>query len=509
MQLSAASFLLKKNLISNYAGTIWVTLVQLAVIPAYVRYLGVESYGVIGVYATLTMLAGLLDLGLSPAINRELSRLSAQPGKGDEMRTLVRTLESLYWPLILCLVAVILPFIPRLATHWLHPSSLSIPDVERALRLMLLQVGAQMLLGFYAGGLIGLQRHVLMNGINVAAITLRVVGAIGVLKWIAPTLHAFFLWQIAITVVHTLLMTIAVWRTLPSGRATFDLKSLRATWRYATGVLGIVALSLLLTQMDKIILSHILTLANYGLYALASTVAMTLGKPVGPLFTTLLPRMTQLASGQDQAALARLYHRGSQLASVLVLPAATTLILFAPEAMLLWTRDASTTAAMVPLVILLTLGYACNSLMYLPYALTLAFGWVRFALYQNALACLVMLPLTLWLAVRYGALGGALSWAVLNVSYVLFSLYFLHRRLLPSEYRAWYLQDTLPALLAAGGTGLMVRYWAPDRLSGWPAIVLLAGTYLFVLLATALTLTHVRTSLFSLVHRISNGIFKQ
>jgi len=70
---------------------------QIVCIPIYIRFLGIEAFGLIGFYLVLQSLLQILDFGLSPTINRETARYSVQPDKAAEARDLVRTLEVVYW----------------------------------------------------------------------------------------------------------------------------------------------------------------------------------------------------------------------------------------------------------------------------------------------------------------------------------------------------------------------------------------------------------------------------
>src|ERR1700733_16084280 len=88
---------LKLELVASFAGTGWSGVVQLACIPAYIKLMGIESYGLIGFYLVLQAALQVLDLGLSPTMNREMARYSVLPDKADEARDLVRTLEVGYW----------------------------------------------------------------------------------------------------------------------------------------------------------------------------------------------------------------------------------------------------------------------------------------------------------------------------------------------------------------------------------------------------------------------------
>jgi len=49
---------------------------SLAFVPLYIKYLGIEAYGLIGVFAILQAWLRLLDMGMKPAINREMARFT-------------------------------------------------------------------------------------------------------------------------------------------------------------------------------------------------------------------------------------------------------------------------------------------------------------------------------------------------------------------------------------------------------------------------------------------------
>ena len=62
-------------MIANYLGQGWAALMGIAFVPLYVKVLGVESYGLVGVFAVLQASLMLLDLGLTPTLSREMARL--------------------------------------------------------------------------------------------------------------------------------------------------------------------------------------------------------------------------------------------------------------------------------------------------------------------------------------------------------------------------------------------------------------------------------------------------
>jgi len=84
----------KVELLANFAGTAWSGAMQLLCIPFYIKFMGIEAYGLIGFYLMLQATLQVLDLGLSPTMSREMACYSVQPEKAAEARDLVRTLET-------------------------------------------------------------------------------------------------------------------------------------------------------------------------------------------------------------------------------------------------------------------------------------------------------------------------------------------------------------------------------------------------------------------------------
>jgi O-antigen/teichoic acid export membrane protein len=452
--------LLKKNIAANFAGSIWQTLMGLIFIPLYIKFMGIESWGLIGIFATLQVIFGLLDIGLSNTLNREMARLSVLSGREQEMRNLVRTLEVIYWGIAIFVGITVVSLSPFIAHHWIKAGQLSPKTIEQALLIMGFVIALQLPIGFYSGGLMGLQRQVMLNVINISMSTLRGAGAVLILWLISPTIQAFFLWQIVISTINSFLLARFLWRRLPLGakRAVFQKQLLKGIWRFAAGMSGISILAVILTQLDKIILSKMLSLEMFGYYTLASVVAMSLTRFFTPVFYSIYPRFTQLVSIDDQNGLIRLYHKSCQFMAVLVLPVVIVIALFPYEILLLWTQNPATAEKTHLLVSILICGTAINGLMGMPYALQLAFGWTRLSFLKTLIAVILLVPLIIYMTTHYGGTGAAIAWLVLNVGMFFFEIPIMHRRLLHKEKWRWYWQDVclpLGACILMAGLGRM------------------------------------------------------
>ncbi|MCL0034117.1 oligosaccharide flippase family protein [Thermodesulfovibrionales bacterium] len=479
--------LLKKNIIANFAGNGWTALMSLAFVPLYIKFMGIESYGLVGIFATLLALFGLLDMGLSTTLNRELARFSALPDKAQDMRNLVRTLELPYWGVAFVIGVAVVGLSGPIANYWVNVDELSPATVQQALMIMGVVVAFRWPTSLYSGGLMGLQKQVLLNGINAFAATLRGIGAVLVLWLISPTIQAFFVWQIFASVVHTALVAGFLWRSLPKNghRSHFQREVLFRIWRFAAGMTGISVTSILLMQTDKIILSKILPLEMFGYYTLATVVANTLYFFISPVFSALFPRFSQLVSINDRTGLKELYHKSCQFMSVMILPAAIVVSFFSSEILLLWTGNPVTVANTHSIISLLIIGTALNGLMNLPYGLQLAHAWTKLALYTNIIASIVLVPMIYFLAIHYGVVGAAAAWVILNTGYVLICIQIMHSRLLKGEQWRWYLNDVGIPLLASLSTVILWRLFMPDDMSRLAMFIYLAGISITTLFASA------------------------
>jgi O-antigen/teichoic acid export membrane protein len=484
---------LRHNVIANFGGQAWGLLMSLAFVPVYIRILGIEAYGLIGFFLSLQAFFLILDMGLAATINRELARCTHAGADADGKRDLVRTLEWVYWPTGLLIAVGVLALSGPIASHWLKPVSLSVNQAAHAITLMGLAAAMQWPFGLYAGGLRGLERQVALNGFNAFFATLRSVGAVGVILYYSPTLAAFLWWQVAVGALQTLASGGLLWRLLPTGTrvAAFRLERLIEQRAFALGMTGIVAVSFLLTQSDRIILSTLLPLTQFGYYTLASTVAFAMSAVVGPFFNALYPRFSGLVAAGDEKKLIELYHQSNQLVAVVVASVASVLSFFSYDVLLLWTHNLKIAQQSSPILSILVVGTALNGLMNLPYALQLAYGWTRLALYQNLVAVLIVVPSMWWLGHRFGGIGAATVWVALNLGYALMGIPLMHQKLLRQEMSAWYWHDVLPPTLTAvavAGTLWLLVPVIPNGLQGITTISAIGAVTLGIsLLATPTT----------------------
>jgi len=476
---------LRKNILANFSGQGWAALMQIVFIPFYVKFLGIEAYGLIGFYAMLQGILQILDFGLSPTMTRELARFSAVANNSNQIRSFVRTLESVYWSIGIVIGLIIYATAPFIAHSWITASFLDSSTVEQSIRLMGIIAALQWPLSFYQGGLMGLERLVLLNAVKIGNSTVFGAGAIVVLAFISPNIVAFLTWQVGMSAIQLAVVTFCLWKSLPRSETLprFDKQVFLNIRRFATGMTGIMVSAIIVSQVDKLILSRLLPLESFGYYTLAYVVSSGLLLSILPVFNALFPRFSAIAATGNEGELSRLYHLGTQFTASLLFPMAAILVLFSNDILLIWTGNVITANNAAPIACCLVVGTALNGLMYPVTALQLANGWTSIGLRINLSFVALIIPGIMMMTAWYGAVGAASVWAALNGVYVLATVPLTHRRLLKGQARRWFSQDVGIVFLMVLSLSLVARSIVVSPLHPVSGAILLVGV--FVILFTA------------------------
>lgn len=488
---------LKKNVIANFLGQGWTAVIGLAFIPLYVKYLGIEAYGLIGVFAILQAGLSLLDMGMTPTLNREMARYTAGAHTTQSILNLLRSLEIICLSIAVLCGALMWAASEWLASDWLRAGKLSLETVAQSITIMGWVVALRFVEGIYRGTVLGLQKQVLFNIVNSTFATLRAVGAVAVLAYGSRTIEAYFIWQGVVSIISVTVLAVVAYSNLPKAPTPpqFCRNSLMEIRHFAGGIFATTFLALLLTQLDKIMLSKLLSLDVFGYYTLAATVAAAITLLISPITQAIYPRFTELVVKGDDQELIRTYHRCTQMVTVLATPPALMLMFFNESILLIWTGNSILAHEVSPLLTLLALGTLLNVLMHIPYMFTLANGWTGFAFWINLMAVIFLVPSIYYVAPRYGATGAAWVLVSLNVGYVFIGIHFMHRRLLLEEKWRWYMQDIFAPILAATLTALFFSLVQPLSGGVLAELVWLFITGMFIVASAIIATTELRKSI--------------
>jgi O-antigen/teichoic acid export membrane protein len=465
----------------------------LLALPLYVRFLGVEGYGVVGLFASVQVLVAFMDLGLATTLTRELAAVGHNRKNLAHARSVALTFESAYLCVAVLIGVLLAAAAPLIASRWVNLEALTEDQVSTSLQLAGIALACQWPANLYSAGLAGLHRQTALAVSSSVFSALRVALTLLALCQ-RPTLDSFFLAQIASAVLQSAGTRVQMWQALrlQGHRAAVRLELLHRSRGFAGGMTAITITSILLIQMDKLILSYLLRLPDFGVYVVASTLATGLYILISPVFSVIYPRLSGLWSAGDVDGSIALYHASSQAMAALILPLALVMACFPREALFVLTADEALSKRAEWILCFLVVGWAFNGFMNMPYALQLAAGWTRLTIVSNIVAISVLVPLTWWSATRFGVAGGAVAWLGLNLGYFIFTPQLMHRRLLPGEKLRWYLHDNLRPAGVALALVAAVRIFHESSPSRWTTAAQLAGYWIALMAATLISLPNMR-----------------
>ncbi|MDC0146022.1 oligosaccharide flippase family protein [Amylibacter sp.] len=442
---------MKSNLIANYFGQFWRLFMSVFFIPIYVKMLGAEAYGLIGAFAILQSSVAILDMGMRPATSRELARYTGGIVSLNKIWNLLRTVEIITFAISILLFLVIYFVSEWLTVIWLNNTELTNERVSSSLCIMGAILALSFIESLYSNCLIGLQKQVIFNFILILSSSMKGIGAILVLNFFSASIEAFFYWQLICVIFSVVAFAIFTYGNLPRGLTlpNFSMYSLQEVWKFAAGMTGVTLTALILTQVDKVMLSKFLPLQEFGYYTLAFLVSNSLYTLITPVSQAYLPKLTEAVAEKNDAAVLHHYHSGAQLVSALAGSAAIVIYLYSDRILLAWTGDLLLVQEISLIVCFLTVGTFLNGLAWMPFQLQVAYGWTKLTLKINILLILTIIPSLFLVIPSFGALGVAYVWILLNTLSLIIGITIMHKRLLMDQKFTWILKDVAQPIIVA------------------------------------------------------------
>jgi O-antigen/teichoic acid export membrane protein len=476
---------LQKNILANYLGQFYMTTVSIVMVPLYLRYLGAETYGLVAFFALMQMWFHLLDLGMGPTLGRQVARYRGGAMSAMELRRLLRAMEGVFFGIAAAGMLAWIPSTGTIADHWLNPETLDAREVSGALVLIGIAVALRWVCGIYRSAIWGFEHQVWLNAFGVAIATLRFVTVIPVFIFVGTSPKVFFTYQLIVAGVELACLMAKTYGSLPRAteRTGWSLAPLRGVLTFSLTIAFTSSVWVMVTQMDKLVLSKILPLEQFGYFALGVLVAGAVNLVGAPVTQAMLPRLSRLAAEQDHPGILELYRRATQWVCCAAAPVALGLALFAEPVVWIWTGDRETAAAVAPIVRLYAIGNGLLAIAAFQYYLQFAKGDLRLHLAGNVIFVLVLVPLVIWAASRYGGVGAGWVWLGQCAFFAIAWTWLVHRRFAPGLHWHWLMEDVLPIWGAVLAVGALVAWLGLGSGSGrWAsaAIVTACGICLVI-----------------------------
>lgn len=420
------------NILYNYLGKGSSIIVDLLLVKIYLTYLGIESYGLISIYTVLIILLSGFDFGLLATTTRELSGYIA--GKYSK-KSVIKFLIAIEWKFIT--IGLILPVIMFILSGLINSKWLNYYLVdENNLSLIFLAMGlalyGRLIESIYRAALNGLQEMGKINGINIIGSIIKYIAIVLVLKYLDNKVQYIFFFQFVLSIFTAYIFRFITYKTIENKNNNTKVTNidLKIAYKYSIGMAIVAIESILLGQMDRIILSGTLGLEKFGYYSLAISASSVIFIAIHPIVATFGPKAMELRAKKQYKKLINYYHNTSKNVTIVMGGVGMVLFLYVEEILDVWLSSKDIVNIICSYVRLMLIGNFINGLCWIPFQLQTAYGWVRYGIISNAIAIVIITPALLYITPRYGIYGAITIWIILNSFYITFGISILHKKIL-------------------------------------------------------------------------------
>jgi O-antigen/teichoic acid export membrane protein len=428
---------LRRNILYNVGGQGLLMLLGLIAVRLVFRQLGADAFGILLFAQSLGLvLASVLELGISSTTVREVAAHARDDSR--YVWDLLRTASSIYWGAYLVLMIAAVLSAGWLATHWLTLQSLSAGDAARLIQILAIGVLLALPRSLYGSLFRGLQRMKVTNAVEVGALTLQLLGTIGILALHGDAVAVAWCLTAGYAASVVAYLILARQAGLPARALVpgFEPAIVRRNLRFAGQMMSISALGTVHGQMDKLLVSKLMPVGALAMYGFAATMVGGILRLVSSIVQAAFPAFTELARQHDDATLLRRYHRVHALITFGAAPLFAAVVFGAGPVLRYVFNDTIAQALMLPTV-LLCVGSYMNASVSALYIVSLAVGRPDIAARQNLLALIVVPPVAAVSVLRFGLAGAGASWVFYHLFAYAYGVPRMCRECLGLSPRLW------------------------------------------------------------------------
>lgn len=474
-----------RNVFSNYALVAVTGLTGFVLTPLLFHSLRPTNYAILTFALATVAVWEALDVGLSSALIRFVSDLSAR-GLHAEARRLGSTVFYLLLGMGLLGTGLLAGLSPLLAGFF-HLRGTNTGTTSFVIGLIGLSAAFQLPSAGLRGYLVGCQNFHLISAVDMASQLLRAIGIVLFLQL------GWGLTELAGVFPATALFRLAglLWiarRTQPSfwpHWTEVNLGSLRK-------VLSFSSLSFLedtatqwFFQLDTFLAARLLSLPQLAILAVARRFPMALQQLSHQALMVATPMISADQARGKQRTLKKYVLLSTRNLLALVLPSAAALFVWAEVILRLWVGEEVLAGARVFRIFLIFAIFA--GLQEVPLALVYGVGQLQFSAGLSVLMLAAGAGLGAWACSRSGLEGLAVAYAAIQMVATLL-LYWQALRLAELDLRQWFKKAVAPVILAALPTvgWFFISYSLVLHTLGAMVISVLVGFVLFLGLAARL-----------------------
>jgi O-antigen/teichoic acid export membrane protein len=437
-------------------------LIGIIMTPYYIKHLGSESYGLVAFFTMLTTWMNLLDLGISPTLGREVASARGIQNGMSDFRKLLRSFEMIF--LIISFIVSISFFLFRdfISTEWIKAIEIPHDVLVQCVMIIGVLISLRWFSSLYKSLLTGLEEHLLLNLINIFFSTLKFIGALFIFKYISSEISIFFIFQLILGFFEFLCLIFFSYRMLPSieprlALFSFYVSNVKNVLPFALGIAYTSMIWMFVSQVDKLILSGVLSLKEFGYFNLVIVISSTITALASPISQAILPRMVYLHSINKFDDMISLYKNSTQLVTLISMSLSITIALFSKQLVYAWTENIQAAIWCENVLFYYAIGSGVLAVLSLQYYLQVAIGKLDLHVKGGTLSLFIDVPILVVVAFYYGAEILGLVWFILRLLWFLLWTPLVHARFAPGLHFNWLLFDVLIIIIPMFLIGMIFK----------------------------------------------------
>lgn len=392
-----------RQLIGNIATAVVPLAIVLVTIPAYIGILGEANYGVLAIVWVLFGYAGVLDLGMSRAVNGAISRAAAE---GFEQR------QQIIWSgvLIAAIIGIGIAAIVALSYPlWSHVISADVlRQISPAVPYMVVGIPLLTITSVLNGAIEGAQRFDVANYLQIGAASLYQVGPLVVAYLLKADLTATITAVVASRLVVFIAYVLANQGLFGILRSVSPrLERIRELIRYGHGIALVNILDPLLNRADQFLVAYLTGPAGVASYNIAVSAVSRMSIFPMALSRSIFP---VLSSSRLEEYVSSLINMERRVLWIWFAASAAAILACGPVFDLWLGRSIGADVTIVARTLIP--GLFLNSLAYLPYTALQAEGRGVRIMRAHLIELPIFLVTLPALAIPAGPVGAAVAWSL-------------------------------------------------------------------------------------------------
>ncbi len=415
--------MIKKNLFYTYFIQIYSGLISVILIPFYLDILSVEQFGLIGFFMLLQSIMMIFDAGISGSLSRQVAITKHNSHLYKDFLNKFYIVIVFFFVIALSIFLISYIENDYIVNNWIK-SELSKDTISISVVSMFLILSLKYISGPLRSIIIGLEEHILLSKLNFIFITLKFPMGLFVLYISGASIANYFIFQVAVALFELILLAIIVKNknknilkrddTVENNNKEFTFKSLLIF----SGQLSLLSVTwIVVTQIDKLILSGILQLKEFSYYTLAITITGIILMFSTPLSQVMMARLTVLFKNKDLKKYVEVYTFSFSVMIVVTVSLGLFIFTFSKPIIYMWTGNMEITNATFAYAKWLALGNSISVLMTFVFLLQYSAGNLKQHVIVYTAYASLLIPISIYIANTYQGYGSAIFWFIHNFSF--------------------------------------------------------------------------------------------